>query len=56
VELCVFGNWMVCRGGGASLKLGAQISNEPLESGCAKPAIHLIEAQKVGVQMRTLAH
>ena len=44
------------RGGGASLKLGAQITDEPLKSGCAKPAIHLIETQKVGAQMRTLAH
>ena len=47
---------LIFRGGGASLKLGAQITNEPLKSGCAKPALQLIEAQKVGAQMRTLAH
>ena len=44
------------RGGGACSKLGAQITNESLKSGCAKSAIYLIEAQKVGAQMRTLAH
>ena len=44
------------RGGGTCSKLGAQITNESLKSGCAKSAIYLIEAQKVGAQMRTLAH
>ena len=29
---------------------------ESLESGCAKSAISLIEAEKVGAQMHTLAH
>ena len=43
-------------GGGAFSKLGAQITNESLKSGCAKSAIDLIKAQKVGAQMRTLAH
>ena len=43
-------------GGGACLKLGAQISYEPLKSGYTKSAIHLIEAQKVSAQMRTLVH
>ena len=44
------------RGGGACSKLGAQMTNEFLKSGSAKSAIYLIEAQKVGEQMRTLAH
>ena len=44
------------RGGGACSKLGAQMTNEFLKSGSAKSAIYLIEAQKVGAQMRTLAH
>ena len=44
------------RGGGASSKLGAQITNESLKSGCAKSARYLSGAQKVGAQMRTLAH
>ena len=44
------------RGGGACSKLSAQITNESLKNGCAKFAISLIEAQKVGAQMRTLSH
>ena len=44
------------RGGGACSKLGAQITYESLKSVCAQSAINLIEAQKVGAQMRTLAH
>ena len=44
------------RGGGACSKLGAQITSESLKSGCAKSGIYLIETQKVGAQMRTLAH
>ena len=40
----------------ACSKLGAQITYESLKSGGAKYAIYLIEAQKVGAQMRTLAH
>ena len=47
---------MLCRGSGACSKLGAKITNKSLKSGCAKPVIYLIEAKKVGVQMRTLAH
>ena len=47
---------IMSRGGRACSKLGAQINNESLKSGCAKSAIYYIEAQKVGAQMRTLAH
>ena len=57
-EMTIF--WFItrnkCRGNGACSKLGAQITNESLKSGCAKYAIYLIEAQKVDVQMRILAH
>ena len=42
--------------GGACSKLGAQITYDSLKSGCAKSAIHLIVAQKVGAQLHTLAH
>ena len=41
---------------GAYLKLGAQITTLSLKSGCANFSINLIESQKVGAQMRTLAH
>ena len=44
------------RGSGACSKLGAQITYESLKSGCAKSETYLIESQKVGAQMRTLAH
>ena len=37
-------------------KLGAQITNESPKSGCAKSAISLTEAQKMGVQMRPFAN
>ena len=41
------------RGEGACSKLGAQITNVSLKSGCEKSSINLIEPQEVGEQMRT---
>ena len=45
---------VIGRGGGACLKLGAQITYDSLKSGCAESVIYLIEARKV--QMHNLAH
>ena len=36
-------------------KVGVQITYYTLKSGCTKYVIHLIETQRVGAQMRTLA-
>ena len=49
-------NLTILRRGGGCSKVGAQITNGTQKSWCAKSAIYLIEARKVGAQMRTPAH
>ena len=50
------GNPMEGRGVGRCSKLGAQFILKPTKNGCAKSELSLLEAQKVGSQMHTLAH